>query len=342
MNLRIPRVAVIGLFQGGKSLLVNAALGGCYVPVGKHGLRTTPCLIRCRHGELNRAVVNSVDDGMKGLSIRALSRFVESTAMEQNISSIDLFLSHPLLQEIELFDTPGIDYSEQDNQVALSAARDADAVVIVIQQSLPSASSSFKNLTDCLQGKPWGMVLNCGRAGPHLEYPDSQACREVEENGLRQLLESGLHEPVFSQRMSARTLSYYASEQFDPDKTINISEEHKEDLDADEESIRQWRGNLSVLGTKWMDVQLRKVRLRIIQFLRDQQWSNPQLAFDLAMQSFTCQIRIEGVDFEIHGNFYVESMTNYDHLVLHNFQCKDAWVVDWINAQKNWHYWKIE
>ena len=209
-NQRIPRVAIIGLFQGGKSLLVNAALGGCYVPVGKQGLRTTPCRIRCRHGDLNRAVVNRVDGGMKGLSIRALSRFVESTAMEENISSIDLFLSHPLLREIELLDTPGIDYSERDNEVALSTARDADAVVIVIQQSLPAASNSFKNLTDCLQGKPWGMVLNCGRAGPHLEYPDSPACREVEENGLRQLLESGLSEPVFSQRMSARTLSYYA------------------------------------------------------------------------------------------------------------------------------------
>lgn len=342
MNQRIPRVAIIGLFQGGKSLLVNAALGGCYVPVGKHGLRTTPCRIKCRHGVLNRAVVTSADGAKKGLSISALSRYVESSSAIAAIASIDLYLSNSLLRDIELIDTPGIDFSEDDNTAALQAARDSDAVVLIIQQALPTATDAFRNLIECLKGKLWGMVLNCGRAGPHLEFQDSQACREVEDLALRQLLEFGLQQPTFTQRVSARTLSYYASQQFDSCKTMNMSEEHQEDLVADEESIDQWRRNLSSLGMKWMDDQLGKVSLRIIQFLHDQHWSNPHLAFDLVMQTFTCRVDVDGGNYEIFGNFRVESMSDYDHLVLHNFQCKDVWIIDWIYAHKNLHYWKFE
>jgi hypothetical protein len=342
MNQRIPRVAVIGLFQGGKSLLVNAALSGCYVPVGKQGLRTTPCRIRCRHGDLSRAVAHHVDGSMKGLSIRALSRHVESAALENVILSIDLFLCNPLLQEIEIIDTPGIDYSEEDNKAALEAARESDAVVLIIQQSLPEASNSFKCIVECLQGKTWGMVLNCGRAGPHLEYADSPASIEVAESAIHQLVQAGLPEPRFSQRMNARTLSYYASENFASDRAIRITEEHLEDLAADESSIRQWRNNLATIGKSVTETQLANVRFRIMQFLNEQRWSNPSFTFDIDMKSFACKVSFDGTEYEVTGRFHLESINLDDRLVIYDFDSKDQWIVDWLLAEKNLHYWEIK
>jgi hypothetical protein len=287
-------------------------------------------------------VAHHVDGSVKGLSIRALSRYVESGAMDNGILSIDLFICNPLLQEIEIIDTPGIDYSEEDNKAALVAAHESDAVVLVIQQSLPEASDSFKCLIDCLQGKMWGMVLNCGRAGPHLEYADSPASIEVEKSAIHQLVKAGLPDPLFSHRMNARTLSYYASENFASDRAIKITEEHLEDLAEDESSIRKWRENLSMTGTSVIEMQLATVRLRILQLLNDQRWSNPSFSFNHSTKSFSCKVGYDGVDYKVTGRFYVESMKHYDRLVIHDFNCKDQWVVDWLVAKKDWHYWKIK
>lgn len=338
---RLPKVAVVGLFQGGKSLLINAALGGAIVPVGKFGLRTTLCKVRCVYGELSRAVVHQEGLAPLGFSIRALSAYVEALDVNKPISQIEFFHSHSLLRQIELFDTPGIDFSEHDDHTALEAARGADAVVLVAQQSLPTASSSFLRLADCLRGKPWGLVLNCGRAGPHLEHSDSPASKEVEEHCVRQLLEAGLHRPIFTQRMSARTLSYYASEQFEAAKSVRMSEEHLEDLAADEESVRTWRKNLLRLGDHWLDGRLEHVRNRVITSLHKQEWSDPKFTFEAVDKSFECRVGFEGHQYKVTGRFRLESMNRYDRVVLYDFKCRDEWVVEWLKSERKWNTWEI-
>lgn len=338
---RLPKVAIVGLFQGGKSLLINAALGGVVVPVGKFGLRTTPCQIRCRYGEINRAVAHKEGCDPRGFSIRALSAFIDTLDTTERITSVDFFHCHPILRQIELYDTPGIDFSDGDNDAALTAARDADAVVLVIQQSLPAVSGSFQNLSECLRGKPWGLVLNCGRAGPHLEYPNSPASIEVAEHSLRQLLENGLQEPVFTQRMSALTLSYYASEQFDAKKSIHLSDEHKQDLAADEESIRKWRENLLLLGNHWFNECLERARQRVLTALHKQQWTHPKVRFEAEERRFECQVGFEGYRYKVSGRFRIDTLTCYECLVLYDFSCREDWVTEWLKANPEWHTWKF-
>ena len=338
---RLPKIAIVGLFQGGKSLLINAALGGAIVPVGKFGLRTTPCNVRCVYGELSRAVVHQKGFPPFGFSIRALSAYVAALDANMSISQIEFSHSHPLLQQIELFDTPGIDFSEHDDHTALEAARGADAVVLVAQQSLPTAGNSFFRLADCLRDKPWGLVLNCGRAGPHLEHSDSTASKEVEEHCVRQLLEAGLHSPLFTQRMSAKTLSYYASEQFIAAKSVRMSEEHLENLAADEDSVRTWRKNLLQLGNHWRNDLLEEVKERVITSLNKQEWTNPKFKFKVEDRSFECHVGFNGHDYKVAGKFRMEAMIRGDRLVLYDFRCRDEWVVEWLESQPRWHTWEI-
>ena len=339
---RLPRVAVVGLFQGGKSLMINAALGGVVVPVGKFGLRTTPCQIRCKYGEINRAVVYQEGIDPRGFSIRALSDYVAALDHSEHLTSVDFFHSHPILRRIELSDTPGIDFSEGDNEIASAAANEADAVVLVAQQSLPAGSSSFEKLSECLRGKPWGLLLNCGRAGSHLENSDSPASTEVEENILRQLRESGTHEPVFSQRMSAHTLAYYASEQFEPTKTVHLSEEYQQHLESDEQSIRMWRENLLLLGNYWLNERLERTRQEVIAALCEQGWTDPKVKFDSESNRFECRVGFDGIRYKVCGSFRIESMARYDRLVLDDFECREDSVKEWLQASPEWHTWKFK
>jgi hypothetical protein len=341
MNQRLPRIAIVGLFQGGKSLLINAALGGSFVPVGKFGLRTTPCQIRCRYGEIHRAVAHKEGCAPRAMSIRAVSAFVEALGPDERLLSMEFFNCHPLLKKVELTDTPGIDYSEGDNESALAAAREADAVVLVIQQSLPTAAMSFDKLIECLKDKPWGMVLNCGRAGPHLDHPDSPASIEVEEHSLRQLIEVGLNEPVFSQRMSARTLSYYAAEQFGAEKTLSLSDEHLEDLALDETSIRQWRDNLLLLGRHWFEERLERARQRVLDALRAQEWVDPKVKFESETMRFECSVGFDGYRYKVTGSFRIDQMKRHERLVIHDFSCHDEWVTEWLQANPEWLTWKF-
>lgn len=338
---RLPKIAIIGLFQGGKSLLLNAALGGSVAPVGKFGLRTTPCRIRCRYGEINRAVVYYQSDAPRAFNIQSFHAFAETPDNVQRLAGVDFFYSHSLLQKIELLDTPGIDFSERDDSSALDAASEADGVILVVQQSLPSASSAFSKLASCLHNKPWGLVLNCGRAGPHLEHPNSPASAEVEAHCVRQLTEAGLHNPLFTQRMSARTLSYYASEQFDAERSVKISEEHLEDLAADEESIRAWRENLLLLGEYWLAERLEKVRKRVINSLKKQEWSDPTFKFEPIGKTFDCRVGYDGNQYKVTGKFLMESTKGRERLLLNNFKCRDEWVVEWLESQPRWHTWEI-
>lgn len=338
---RMPKIAIVGLFQGGKSLLLNAALGGSVVPVGKFGLRTTPCRIRCRYGEINRAVVYHQCDAPRAFNLQSFHAFAENPDNVQHLASVDFFYSHSLLQKIELLDTPGIDFSERDDNAALDAAREADGVILVVQQSLPSASSAFSKLAACLQDRPWGLVLNCGRAGPHLVHPNSPASVEVETHCIRQLTDAGLHNPLFTQRMSASTLSYYASGQFDSEKSLKFTEEHLEDLAADEESIRAWRDNLLLLGEHWLGELLGRVRNRVITSLHKQEWTDPTFKFEAVGRTFDCRVGHDGCQYKVTGKFLLESINGRDRLLLYGFKCRDEWVVEWLESQPRWHTWEI-
>lgn len=339
---RLPRIAIVGLFQGGKSLLLNAALGGSVVPVGKFGLRTTPCRIRCRYGEINRAVVYYQCDAPRAFNIQSFHAFAETPDNVQHLAAVDFFYSHSLLQKIELLDTPGIDFSERDDNTALDAAREADGVILVVQQSLPSASSAFSKLAACLHDKPWGLVLNCGRAGPHLEHPNSPASMEVEAHCVRQLTEAGLHNPLFAQRMSARTLPYYASEQSEAAKSVSMSEENLEDLKADEDSVRTWRDNLLLLGEHWIEEQLGHVRNRVITSLHKQEWIDPTFRFEAVGKTFDCRVGYDGNQYKVTGKFLLETIKGgRDRLLLHSFKCREEWVVEWLESQRRWHTWEI-
>src|SRR5262249_44713119 len=105
--------AIVGFIKVGKSTLINALLGASILPVGVD--ETTYTVIRLCYGEtpfLNvyRKGVTRPEEHPFG-ELERLSRRSSDEEMRKNqrsINYIDAHCPHPLLQRLNLIDTPGL------------------------------------------------------------------------------------------------------------------------------------------------------------------------------------------------------------------------------------------
>ena len=170
-----PVVAIVGGFQIGKSTLVNCLLDDRYAPTGK-GLRTTAASTLFRYGESEEAWLfhgNNPDGGR-------LARRQDVFDPSRVVGPDDWFrisAYKPLLQFIDVVDTPGYNAHDGDDKSA-SAAIAASSVVVIVQEAKAMGDVCRKIVREaCVPGKCCLFLLNC--TNPECWSPDDPQNAEI-------------------------------------------------------------------------------------------------------------------------------------------------------------------
>src|SRR5579863_4837812 len=128
-------LAVVGQFSRGKSTLMNALLGGAYLPTGT--LPMTSVITSVRYGSRPRVFVRRAGGGLPiETSLADLDRFVAQSSIEREtlrVESVDVEVPAELLRLGFFFvDTPGIGSAIRANTATTTQfLPHADAVVFV-------------------------------------------------------------------------------------------------------------------------------------------------------------------------------------------------------------------
>ncbi len=193
------RVAIVGGFQNGKSTLINCLLGARVATVGQ-GLATTRITVEYRYGDKNyvAAVGPSGERFETPVSefVRAKSGYQWETCRRASV-----YLKNPMLEQLELIDTPGLDASEPDTARSLASTESADFVILLMTRGFPAGNPQFTDfIRRALSERHYALVLNCGRECP----PDinTPAAIQIEQEIVRWLERLGLTGPRFTQRVN--------------------------------------------------------------------------------------------------------------------------------------------
>lgn len=154
-----PVVAIVGGFQIGKSTLVNCLLDDHYAPTGK-GLRTTAASTLFRYGEAEEAWLFHGDNPQGERLARRQDVFDSS----REVAPDDWFRISawkPLLQNVDIVDTPGYNAQDKDDKSA-SAAIAASSVVVIVQAAKAMDDVCRAIVREaCVPGKRCLFLLNC-------------------------------------------------------------------------------------------------------------------------------------------------------------------------------------
>lgn len=194
-----PRVAIVGDFQAGKSTLVCCLLNGRMATLGE-GLPTTrfPTLYRFDQG--NFVVGHSPE---KMLFETSLEDFLTGRPGDRWTHAVQATVSlyNPLLQKVDIVDTPGVGGDEGLEAAAREAAREADLVLLLMTKGFPAGREAFNRfLRSALSGKRYGLILNCGLESPG--NPRSQACVRIAQDVRAGLERAGLGPPDLAYRVN--------------------------------------------------------------------------------------------------------------------------------------------
>jgi GTP-binding protein EngB required for normal cell division len=128
-------LAVVGQFSRGKSTLMNALLGGAYLPTGT--LPMTSVITSVRYGSRPRVFVHRAGGGLPiETSLADLDRFVAQSSVEREtlrVESVDVEVPAELLRlGFSFVDTPGIGSAIRANTATTTRfLPHADAVIFV-------------------------------------------------------------------------------------------------------------------------------------------------------------------------------------------------------------------
>ncbi|HET6188626.1 MAG TPA: dynamin family protein [Trebonia sp.] len=158
-------VAVTGQFSRGKSTLMNALLGGAYLPTGS--VPTTSVVTSVRYGSHPRAVIRRRGSSLPTeVPLRDVSRFVSQTSAERaelQVASVELEVPAELLRlGFEFADTPEVGSTLAANTaVTTRFLAKADAVVFVTGFDSPLIEAEAGLLADVLRlGRELFLVIN--------------------------------------------------------------------------------------------------------------------------------------------------------------------------------------
>lgn len=185
-TISLPRVAVTGPYNAGKSSLINTLLGEQLAPVGITPTTTVP-------------VYFAYSDNFRGLLINRkgktpvndLSMLKSAINNSRNLQRVEIYLPHPLLKRCSLLDTPGFDTRPEHRTAALDAATSADVVLFLLHQR--GIDDSSKLFLETLSRKH-------GRKAPDMIFalnynigsPDDSPFK-VTTSSLRQIFKAGIN-----------------------------------------------------------------------------------------------------------------------------------------------------
>jgi len=154
-----PRVAVVGSFQNGKSTLVNCLLDDYVAPTGIE-LPTTHLAATYAYGELETVNLKQADGVERSVDLDVFLRESEQGRLQSSMQAC-ITLWKPILQEVDLVDTPGLDANEPDTHLAMDAVEDADFVLFLLANQGLCQSEKQALRRVCEAGKPCAVVINC-------------------------------------------------------------------------------------------------------------------------------------------------------------------------------------
>ncbi|HUB21583.1 MAG TPA: dynamin family protein [Streptosporangiaceae bacterium] len=159
------RLAVAGQFSRGKTTLMNALLGGPYLPMG--ALPMTSVITRVRYGSHPKAIVRRRASGLGAeVPLAQVARYIAQTSAtraEQQVVSVEVAVPAEILRlGFEFIDTPGVGSAIEINTATTRRfLPQADAVIFVtgFDSPLTQAEAGFLADTARHAGKLF-LVLN--------------------------------------------------------------------------------------------------------------------------------------------------------------------------------------
>ena len=133
---KIPRIGIVGGFQYGKSTLINCLLQD-RVAISGVGIATTKQVTRYYFAANPILKAFKKNSSTPYISKKNITReSMEDIIKESDISFCEIGLPCPLLMHIELWDTPGFNANDRDNEVTSTFFEKLDYAFVLISGDL--------------------------------------------------------------------------------------------------------------------------------------------------------------------------------------------------------------
>jgi hypothetical protein len=190
---RRPTIGIAGLFQQGKSTLLNCLLHGCYARTGD-GLATTHILTRYRHG-LFEEVRLLLSDEETPFFVTDKEDFLTADHFPDKCR-IELICPGEILRYLDIIDTPGFDADNKDDTIAKIGVDEADLLVIVVEaKELHEAVTTHLLNPIHKSGKPFVVLMNCREMSFQRQAPSNRLNEKIARNIEADLFNKGF-EPL--------------------------------------------------------------------------------------------------------------------------------------------------
>lgn len=181
-----PKIAIAGCFQNGKSTLVNCLLDDKVAQTG-FGLSTTHISTTYIYGETQSVELTKKDGGKKIIRLNKFTNMTPDDKPEEYVSAV-VTLWKPLLEDVDIIDTPGFNADSSDSQMALDSVKDADFILLLLQNKGLASENSEGNkdsteiipktemeILDFVAKRriPFSIIVNCRDHGGAMWDPDS-------------------------------------------------------------------------------------------------------------------------------------------------------------------------
>ncbi|MBQ4485344.1 MAG: 50S ribosome-binding GTPase [Prevotella sp.] len=207
-------VGILGEFQNGKSTFVNCLLDDMVAKTGGYGLSVTSTSTMYEYGS-----VQNVSYLSKGSKI-ANSRLVDFLATDSYPSKTDkvmVSLWKPILNNINIIDTPGFNANEEDTAMATSSLLEIDIAVLVMENK-DISTTEIKILSLLKQHHiPFFVIMNCKDHMGNSWTPNSEFNNRIAKKNIARIHSQGLTPiPINKEEIWQTNLLWFwfASEQY--------------------------------------------------------------------------------------------------------------------------------
>lgn len=184
-----PRIGIVGDFQSGKSTLINCLLQD-RVAVSGVGIATTKQVTRYYFAQNPSLKAFKKNSSAPCISIEKITReSMGDIIKKSDVSFCEIGIPSPLLKHIELWDTPGFNANDRDNEVTSDFFEKLDYAFVLISGAL--TQSDIVTLHLASNNKvPYTVLYNSQKADNW--EPDIGDNKLIRENCIAQMKLLGL------------------------------------------------------------------------------------------------------------------------------------------------------